>query len=63
MYPRFSTDMRLGTVVLLLTAPGECAASEPPMAGWGGSCEEDADTSAAALRSHSLVQSRLPATG
>lgn len=63
MYPLFSTDPRLGTVVLLLAAPGECAAAEPLTAGWGGGCEEDADTSAAALHSHSLVQSRLSAMG
>lgn len=63
MYPRFSTDVRLGTVVLLLTAPGERVAGEPLTAGWGGGCEEDTDTSAAALHSHALVQSSLSATG
>jgi len=54
--------MALGTVVLLLTTPWKCASGELLVAGQDCDCKEDADTSAAAaLRSHSVVLSRLSA--
>lgn len=53
--------MTLGTVELLLTAPWKRASEELLAAGQDGDCKEDADTAAAALRSHSVVLSRLSA--